>query len=133
MVRAFTKRREGPSSEPLIIITDTEPPSSPRITNISCYGTNDIINKATNGGNSKERYSQTWSRSYQTFIFPVFRFSLLSLKVCSIWKKCVHCTTAKLSSKKWKNSSFAKKKSLVGLPHGRIRLAQQLTVRISLF
>ena len=37
-VRAFTKRREGPSSEPLIIITDTEPPSSPRITNISCYG-----------------------------------------------------------------------------------------------
>ena len=38
MVRAFTKRREGPSSEAIIIITDTEAPSSPRITNISCYG-----------------------------------------------------------------------------------------------
>ena len=29
-------------------------------------------------------------------------------------KKCVYCTTAKLSSKKRKNSSFTKKKSLVG-------------------
>lgn len=38
VVRAFTKRREGPASEALIIITDTEPPSPPRITNISCYG-----------------------------------------------------------------------------------------------
>ena len=54
-------------------------------------------------------------RSYQTFIFPVFRFLLLSFRVCSIRKKCVHCTTAKLSSKKRKNSLFPKKKSLVGL------------------
>ena len=29
---------------------------------------------------------ETRSQSYQTFIFPVFRFSLLSLKVCCIWK-----------------------------------------------
>ena len=27
-----------------------------------------------------------WSRSYQTLIFPVFRFSMLSLRVCSISK-----------------------------------------------
>ena len=40
------------------------------------------------------------SRSYQTFIFLVFRFLLLSLRVCSIWKICVYCTTAKLRSKK---------------------------------
>ena len=56
------------------------------------------------------------SQSYQTFIFPVFWFLLLSLKVCSIWIKCVYCTTAKLSSEKLKNSSFTKKKSLAGLP-----------------
>ena len=63
-------------------------------------------------------YFQIWSWSYQTFIFPVFRFLLISLRVCSIWKKCVYCTTAKLSSKKWKNSLFTKKKGLVGLPPG---------------
>ena len=57
---------------------------------------------------------QTRSRSYQTFIFPVFWFLLLSLRVCSIWKKCVYCTMAKLSSKKqnWR------KKSLVGSTPG---------------
>ena len=41
-----------------------------------------------------------WSRSHQIFIFLVFQFMLLSLRVCSIWKKCVYCTTAKLISKK---------------------------------
>ena len=30
----------------------------------------------------------------------------------------MYCTTAKLSSEKWKNSSFTKEKSLVGLPPG---------------
>ena len=29
-VRAFTKRREGPTSEALVVITDTEAPSPPR-------------------------------------------------------------------------------------------------------
>ena len=29
------------------------------------------------------------SQSYQTFIFPVFRFLLLSLRVCNIWKNVV--------------------------------------------
>ena len=58
------------------------------------------------------------SQSYQTFIFAVFRFFLLSLRVCSIQKKFVYCTTAKLSSKKWKKSSFPKKKSLVGSTPG---------------
>ena len=62
----------------------------------------------------------TRSRSYQTFIFLVFRFLLLSLKVCSIWKKCVFGTMAKLSSKKRKNSLFTKKKSLVGLAPERV-------------
>ena len=61
---------------------------------------------------------QTRSRSYQTFIFPVFRFWLLSLRICNIWKKYVYCTTAKLSSKKRKNSLFPKKKSLVGSTPG---------------
>ena len=56
----------------------------------------------------------TRSRSYQTFIFPVFQFLLLSLRGCSIWKKCVYYTTAKLSNKKRKNYLFTKKKSLVG-------------------
>ena len=55
------------------------------------------------------------SQSYQTFIFPVFRFWLLSLRVWYTWKKCVYWTMAKLSSEKQKNSSFTKKKSLVGL------------------
>ena len=65
----------------------------------------------------------TWSQSYQTLIFPVVRFLVLSFRVCSIWKKFVYCTKAKLSSKKRKNSSFPKKKSLVGLTpeHGKCR------------
>ena len=58
---------------------------------------------------------KTRSQSYQTLFFFVFRFTLLSLSVCNKQKKCVYYTTAKLSSKKWKNSSFLKKKSLVGL------------------
>ena len=60
-------------------------------------------------------YFATWSRSYQTLIFPVFQFSLLHLRVCSKGKKCVYYTMANLSSKKQKNSSFPKKKNLVGL------------------
>ena len=64
----------------------------------------------------RNRFVEAESRSYQTFIFPIFRFSLLSLRVCSIWKNCMYCTMAKLSSKRQTNSSFTKKKSLVGLP-----------------
>jgi hypothetical protein len=41
-IRAFTKRREGPASENLVVITDTEAPSPPRVTNITCYG--NVIN-----------------------------------------------------------------------------------------
>ena len=37
-------------------------------------------------------------------------------------KKCVYFTAAKLSSKKWKKSSFLKKKSLVGLTPEMLRL-----------
>ena len=58
---------------------------------------------------------ETRSQSYQTLIFPVFQFSVLSLRVCSKRKKFMYCTMAKLSSKKRINSSFPKKKSLVGL------------------
>ena len=54
------------------------------------------------------------SQSYQTFIFPVFRFSLLSLRVCSIWKNACNVQQPSLVAKKRKNYSFTKKKSLVG-------------------
>jgi len=43
MIRAFTKRREGPASENLVVITDTEAPSPPRVTNITCYGVNELL------------------------------------------------------------------------------------------
>lgn len=43
IIRAFTKRREGPASEALIVITDTEAPSPPRVTNITCHGANDLL------------------------------------------------------------------------------------------
>ncbi|XP_040572850.2 putative receptor-type tyrosine-protein phosphatase mosPTP-1 isoform X2 [Lepeophtheirus salmonis] len=42
-LRAFTKKREGPASDDLIVYTDTAPPSSPRIQNITCYGTDEIL------------------------------------------------------------------------------------------
>ena len=42
-IRAFTKRREGPTSEALVVITDTEAPSPPRVTNITCHGANDLL------------------------------------------------------------------------------------------
>ncbi len=56
-----------------------------------------------------------WSQPYQTLISSLFRFLLLSLSVCSISKYCLYFKTAKLNSKKWKNSSFYEEKSLVGL------------------
>ena len=43
MIRAFTKRREGPASENLVVITDTEAPSPPRVTNITCFGVNELL------------------------------------------------------------------------------------------
>ena len=43
MTRAFTKRREGPASENLVVITDTEAPSPPRVTNITCFGVNELL------------------------------------------------------------------------------------------
>lgn len=42
-LRAFTKRREGPASETLVVVTDTEASSPPRVTNISCYGVNELL------------------------------------------------------------------------------------------
>ena len=48
---------------------------------------------------------------FNFFGFPIFAVKLESLQQT---KKCVYYTTAKLSSKIRKNSSFPKKKSLVG-------------------
>ena len=59
-----------------------------------------------------------WSRSYQTFTFAVFRFSLLSLSVCNKGKNMYSWEMVKLISKKLKNSLFTKEKSLVGLTPG---------------
>ena len=60
----------------------------------------------------------------QESILPNFHFSgftIFAVKLESLldMKKCVYCTTAKLSNEKWKNSSFTKKKNLVGLPPSR--------------
>ena len=60
--------------------------------------------------------TRSWSPSYQTFIFTVFQFLLLSLKVCSIQKNVCTLPTAKLSNEKRKNYLFTKKQSLVRLP-----------------
>ena len=60
----------------------------------------------------------SWSRSYQTFIFPVFRFLLLSLSVCNKGKNMYSWEMVKLISEKQKNSPFLKKKSLVRLNPG---------------
>ena len=58
------------------------------------------------------------SQSYQTFIFPVFRFLLLSSSVCKKGKNMYLWEMVKFISNKQKNSSFTKKKSLVGLTPG---------------
>ncbi|TRY71536.1 hypothetical protein TCAL_12498, partial [Tigriopus californicus] len=42
VLRAFTKKREGPASDALILMTDTSPPGAPIITNITCYGTDEL-------------------------------------------------------------------------------------------
>ena len=49
-------------------------------------------------------------------------------------KKYVYCTTAKLSSKKQKNSSFTKEKSLVGLSpvYGREIIVKIVESRIKI-
>jgi hypothetical protein len=41
-IRAFTKKREGPASDALIVTTDTTPPGAPTITNITCHGADEI-------------------------------------------------------------------------------------------
>ena len=69
----------------------------------------------------KQRVDKFWQN--EESILPNFHssclpFSLLSLRVCSIWKKCVYCTTAKLSSQKRKKSAFSAEKSLVGSTPG---------------
>ena len=42
-VRAFTKKREGPASDALVVTTDTLPPGAPLITNITCQNANEIL------------------------------------------------------------------------------------------
>ena len=42
-VRAFTKKREGPASDALVVTTDTLPPGAPVITNITCQNANEIL------------------------------------------------------------------------------------------
>ncbi len=42
MIRAFTKKREGPASDALVVTTDTFPPGAPLITNITCHGASEI-------------------------------------------------------------------------------------------
>ena len=42
-VRAFTKKREGPASDALVVTTDTLPPGAPAITNITCQNANEIL------------------------------------------------------------------------------------------
>ncbi len=55
-------------------------------------------------------HSLTRSQSYQTLISSFFRFLLLSLSVCCMGKYCLYNKMANLSSKKWKNIHFMKKK-----------------------
>ena len=50
---------------------------------IICYKHSKIGKREKNKGCKID----SWSQPYQTFIFPVFRFSLVSLSVCYIWKK----------------------------------------------
>ena len=42
-IRAFTKKREGPASDSLVVTTDTLPPGAPLITNITCQNANEIL------------------------------------------------------------------------------------------
>ena len=55
-------------------------------------------------------YHRFRSQSYQTFIFPAFRFSLLSLSVCKKGKNMYSWEMVKLIIEKRKNSSYPKKK-----------------------
>ena len=59
-------------------------------------------------------------------ILFVFRFLLLSLSVCNIWKNCIYYKMVKLISKERKNSSLAKKKK-----YGRINKRPQATQKRS--
>ncbi len=56
---------------------------------------------------TRPRMSLYWSQSYQTLIYSFFRFSLLSLSVCSIGKYCLYIKMAKLNSKKKTEKVFA--------------------------
>ena len=42
-MRAFTKKREGPASDALVVTTDSVAPNAPKVTNISCSETHDQI------------------------------------------------------------------------------------------
>ena len=42
VLRAFTKKREGPASDALFVATDTAPPAAPIITNLTCHGADGI-------------------------------------------------------------------------------------------
>jgi len=65
----------------------------------------------TPSGEQKQTQKYTWSRSYQTFFSPFF-FFVIKLGHSIIFF-CMY-QKRKLTSKKRKNSSLAKKKSLVG-------------------
>ena len=42
VLRAFTKKREGPASDSLFVTTDSIAPSAPIVTNVTCHGNNEI-------------------------------------------------------------------------------------------
>ena len=77
-----------------------------------------VNNETGRGGLTECEKTNFGSRSYQTLIFPVFRFLLLCLSVCKKGKKMYLWEMVKLISKKQKNSLFLKKKSLVRLTPG---------------
>ncbi len=42
VLRAFTKKREGPASDALVVTTDTVAPAAPIITNLTCHGSDGV-------------------------------------------------------------------------------------------
>ncbi len=65
-----------------------------------------------------KKFYKSRSQSYQTSVYFVFVFLLLSLSVCNIRKYYLNFKIAKLNSWKRKQSFFYEEKSLVGLTPG---------------
>ena len=83
VLRAFTKKREGPASDALFVATDTAPPAAPIITNLTCHGADGIQVRTSflsNGGPIK-------LSMYSNFFFQAEMKIIMLVPVQVEWRR----------------------------------------------